>query len=207
MVFADSSIRTLQDLAGRVICVARGTTTELNLQDAMTERGIVYDALLVETVAESYEGFIDGRCDAFTTDRSGLAGYRALAETPSALVILSAVLSKEPLGPVSPQSDPQFADIIRWTVYGMIQAEEYGITSSNIDEFLDTPNAAIQRLLGIEGETGVLMGIANDFMVQVIRQVGNYAEVFERHLTPLGLERGLNELWINGGLMYAPPFR
>jgi general L-amino acid transport system substrate-binding protein len=214
MVYADSGIGNLRDLAGRVICTASGTTTELNLDDAMTSRGLQYELLTFADVGEAFDGLVDGNCDALTTDRSGLAGYRSQYETPTDLVILDSVLSKEPLGPLSPQSDPQFADIIRWTIYGMIQAEEFNITSENIGSIiannnLDNPraNPSIQRMLGIGIDSGVIMGIPNDFMQAVIRQIGNYGEVFERHLTPLGLQRGLNDLWINGGLMYAPPFR
>ncbi|MEL7237089.1 MAG: amino acid ABC transporter substrate-binding protein, partial [Chloroflexota bacterium] len=151
-----------------------------------------------------------GNCDAMTSDRSALIAQRALTDDPSAYRILGETLSKEPLGPVSPQGDPQFADIIRWTVWGMINAEEEGITSENIDSFMDSTDVDVQRLLGLNNTpSGSHLGIADDFMVQVIQQVGNYGEIYERHLgqnSPIGLDRNLNDLWINGGLIYAPPF-
>ncbi|NWF67678.1 MAG: amino acid ABC transporter substrate-binding protein [Chloroflexi bacterium] len=208
MVLMASGIRSLRDLAARVLCTARGTTTIENMLDVMEERAMPPEIIEFDEVSQAFAALLDGQCDAFTTDRSGLEAYRATAPDPGQLVILDTILSKEPLGPLSPQSDPQFADIVRWTVYGMIQAEETGITSQNIDAFMNSPRRSIQRLLGLnDTPSGVYMGIPNDFMVQVIRQVGNYGEVFERHLTPLGLQRGLNDLWINGGLLYAPPFR
>ena len=139
------------------------------------------------------------------------AAYRATSEDPGSHTILEITLSKEPLAPLSPQSDPQFADIVAWTIYGMIQAEEFGISSENVGDFVSSEVPEIQRFLGQgENAAGSLYGIANDFMVTVITQVGNYGEVFERHLgadTPFGLERGLNALWTEGGLQYSPPFR
>lgn len=170
----------------------------------------------------TWNAFVEGRCDAFTTDKSGIAAYRAVSSDPSAYTILDITISKEPLGPLSPQSDPQFADIVRWTMYGLFQAEEYGITSANVDSVVAGQEATItlspevRRFLGQPGEDGTpnaigsLYGIPNDFMVTVIKQVGNYGEIFERNLgadTPFGLSRGLNALWTNGGLLYSPPFR
>jgi general L-amino acid transport system substrate-binding protein len=211
MVKADSDISTLQDLSGLVVCTASGTTTADNMNEAMATRGLEYELLESDTNQDSLADFVEGRCDAFTTDRSGLAGYRASQENPEDYEILEIVLSKEPLGPVSLQTDPQFADIIRWTIYGMIQAEEFGIDSENVGDFLDSNRPNIQRLLGVgDVDSGRLMGIPNDFMVAVLEQVGNYGEVFELHLGPdsaLGLDRGLNDLWTRGGLLYSPPFR
>ena len=165
---------------------------------------------------------MQGRCDAFTTDKSGIAAYVAASDDPSAYSIMDITISKEPLGPLSPQSDPQFADIIRWTVFGLFQAEEFGITSTNIDDFL--PNSGesnddysarvspgVARFLGqADNQAGSYFGIPNDFMVTVIRQVGNYGEIYARNIGPdtvFGLQRGLNALWTDGGLMYSPPFR
>ncbi len=150
------------------------------------------------------------RCDAWTTDRSGLVSYQATAEDPGAHVILDVVLSEEPLGPLTPQSDEQFAEIVRWTIFGLITAEEYGITSENIDDFLTSESPDVQRFLGLnDNPSGSYLGIANDFMVNVIRQVGNYGEIYARHLgvAPFNLARGVNALWTDGGLLYAPPFR
>jgi general L-amino acid transport system substrate-binding protein len=211
MVRADSGIADLSGLDGLSICVQSGTTTELNLADAMSQAGIAYTPQVFAEADATWQAFVGGRCDAFTTDKSGLVAYQGSSEDPAAYAILAETLSKEPLAPLSPQSDPQFADIIRWTVYGLIQAEEYGITSANVGEFLTSEVPEIQRFLG-QGENaiGSLYGIANDFMVTVITQVGNYGEIYDRNLgpdTPFNLPRGLNALWTDGGLMYSPPFR
>ncbi len=211
MVLADSGASSLADLAGATICTNAGTTTELNITDAMGAIGADFELQTFQDFDAVMAAFFEGGCDAVTTDISGLVSRQATAPDPGALLILPEVLSKEPLGPLSPQSDPQFADIIRWTIYGLIQAEESGITSANIDEFLTSTDANVQRLLGIgENQSGSYLGIPNNFMEVVIRQVGNYGEIFDRHLGPntvFALERGLNDLYTNGGLMYAPPFR
>jgi general L-amino acid transport system substrate-binding protein len=211
LVKADSGITTIEQLAGLTICVQSGTTTELNLADAFKVRNLEYTPKVFGDAAATWDAFVQGGCDSFTTDRSGLVGYRGSSPDPSAYSILDVTISKEPLGPLSPQSDPQFADIIRWTVYGLIQAEEYGITSKNVDEFTKSEVPEIQRFLGQgENASGSLLGIKNDFMVTVIKQVGNYGEIFDRNLgpdTPFKLGRGLNALWTNGGLLYSPPFR
>jgi len=210
-VNADSGITDLAGLDGTTICVQTGTTTELNLADALNSNGLTYEPLVFSEAPDTWNAFVEGRCDAFTTDLSGVLAYMAASPDPSIYSALPIVISKEPLGPLSPQSDPQFADIIRWTIYGTIQGEEYGITSENIDEFLTSEDPGIQRFLG-QGENaiGSLYGIPNDFMVAVIRQVGNYGEIFDRNIGPdtiFGLERGPNALWTDGGLMYSPPFR
>ncbi|MDX1993963.1 MAG: amino acid ABC transporter substrate-binding protein [bacterium] len=211
MVRSDSGITDIEGLEGASVCVQTGTTTELNLADAFNSRGLSYEPQVFSEAEATWAAYLEGRCDAFTTDKSGLAAYRASSEDPGAHTILEITLSKEPLAPVSPQSDPQFADIVRWVVYATIQAEEYGITSENIDEFLGSDVPEIQRFLG-QGDNaiGSLYGIPNDFAVAVIRQVGNYGEIFNRHIGPdtiFGLERGLNALWTEGGLLYSPPFR
>lgn len=214
MVFEDSGFRTLQDLAGGTICLqGGGTTTEANMIEAMEQRELAYELQVFENYTETVDAFFDGQCDALTTDRSGLAAIRATYDDPETLRILDIVLSKEPLTPATSQDDPQFADVVRWTIYGMIQAEEFGITSENLDTFLESENPFIQRLLGLnDTPSGSYLGIPNDFMVAVIQQVGNYGEVYERWIgedTPLGLRRegSPNDLWTRGGLMYAPPFR
>jgi general L-amino acid transport system substrate-binding protein len=211
MVRADSGIADLAGLEGLAICVQSGTTTELNLADAMSQNAITYTPQVFAEADATWEAFVQGRCDAFTTDKSGLVAYQGSSEDPAAYAILEETLSKEPLGPLSPQSDAQFADIVRWVVYGTIQAEEYGITSENVGEFVSSELPEIQRFLG-QGENaiGSLYGIANDFMITVITQVGNYGEIFDRNLgpdTPFNLPRGLNALYTDGGLMYSPPFR
>ena len=211
MVFADSGITDLAGLEGGTICVNAGTTTELNITDAMESIGAEFELSTFQDFNAVMAAFNEGGCDAVTTDISGLVSQQASSADPGAYLILDAVLSKEPLGPLSPQGDEQFAEIVRWTTYGLIQAEEFGITSENIDEFLTSEDPNIQRFLGIgENASGSLLGIPNDFMVSVIRQVGNYGEIFDRHLGPdtvFGLDRGLNALYTDGGLMYSPPFR
>lgn len=211
MVKANSGITTIDQLAGLTICVQSGTTTELNLADAFKVRNLQYTPKVFGEAAATWDAFVQGGCDAFTTDKSGLVAYKGSSPDPSAYSILDVTVSKEPLAPLTPQSDPQFADIVRWTIYGMIQAEEYGITSKNVDTFVKSNVPEIQRFLGQgENATGSLFGIKNDFMVTVIKQVGNYGEIFDRNLgpdTPFKLGRGINGLWTKGGLMYSPPFR
>ncbi|MDX2160017.1 MAG: amino acid ABC transporter substrate-binding protein [bacterium] len=210
MVRTDLGVATLEDLEGASICVQTGTTTELNLADAFDAAGIAYEPQVFNDASATWEAYLAGRCDAFTTDRSGLAAYRSTAEDPGAHTILDVTLSKEPLAPLSPQGDTVFADIVQWTVYGLIQAEEFGITSENLDTFLTSTDPAIQRFLGLGEQVtalGSLYGISDQYIQDVIRQVGNYGEIYTRHLEPIGLARGLNSLWTDGGLMYAPPFR
>jgi general L-amino acid transport system substrate-binding protein len=210
-VKTDTGITTIEELDGLTVCVQSGTTTELNLADAFSARGLTYTPQVFTEAQPTWDAFVEGRCDAFTTDKSGVAAYRATSPDPSLYTVLDITISKEPLGPLTPQSDPQFADIVRWTMYGLIQAEEYGITSANVQDFVTSEVPEIARFLGQgENATGSLFGIANDFIVTVITQVGNYGEIFDRNLgpdTPFGLGRGVNDLWTNGGLMYSPPFR
>ena len=210
-VTSASGITTLEELEGLSICVQSGTTTELNLADAFSSRGLTYTPIVFTEAAATWDTFVQGGCDAFTTDKSGIVAYVGSSPDPSLYTILDVTISKEPLAPLSPQSDEQFADIVRWTIYGLIQAEEYGITSENVGDFVTSEVPEIQRFLG-QGDNaiGSLFGIPNDFMVTVITQVGNYGEIFDRNLgpdTPFNLGRGVNDLWTNGGLMYAPPFR
>ena len=207
---AELGITTIEELDGGSICVQQGTTTELNIADAISRRGLDIDLPTFPEANATWEGFVSGRCDAWTTDKSGILAFHATSSNPADYVILDETLSKEPLGPLSPQGDPQFADIIAWTIYGMIIAEEFGITSENIDEFLTSDDAEIQRLLGVgDNPSGSYLGINNQFMVDIIRQVGNYGEVYQRNLgvAPFSLARGINALWSDGGLIYAPPFR
>ena len=203
-------VSTIEELDGASICVTQGTTTELNITDAISSRMLDITILTQPDLAATWQAYVDGRCEAWTTDKSSLAAVHATAPDPSLHMVLDITLSKEPLGPLSPQYDPQFADIVAWTVFGLITAEEEGITSENVDDFLDSEDPGIQRLLGQNNNaSGSYLGIANDFMVTVIRQLGNYGEIFHRHLgvPPFNLGRGLNALWTDGGLLYAPPFR
>lgn len=198
------------DLDGASICVQSGTTTELNITDFVNANDLDTEIQVYPDANSTWEAFLSGRCEAWTTDKSGLISFHATSENPAEFTILPDTLSKEPLGPLSPQEDPQFASIVEWVVFGLIQAEEFGITSENVMDFLDSEDASIQRFLGTEGTlSGAYLGIPNDFMVTVISQVGNYGEIYDRHLAPLGVDRAgsLNDLWTRGGLLYAMPFR
>ena len=218
---AELGVSSIAELDGSSMCVQAGTTTELNIGDYVSANGIDIEILTYPDANSTWDAYLSGACESWTTDKSGIASFHVAAPDPSEHVILAETISKEPLGPLSPQSDPQFAEIIAWTVFGLINAEEAGITSENINDFLPTegesdeayiarvgPNAA--RILGQgNNESGSYLGLDNDFMVNVISQVGNYGEIYERNLTPIGLNRAgsVNDLWTRGGLIYAPPFR
>ena len=198
----------LDALEGANICVQSGTTTELNLADQFRAAGVSYEPVVFAEQTEAFQAYEEGRCDAVTSDRSQLATQgQAVLSNFDDHVILDLVMSKEPLAPAVVQGDEKWADVIHWVVYGMIEAEEHGITSENVDDFLTSEDPVIRRLLGVEGELGSKLGLSNDFIYRAIKLVGNYGEVFERNLSPFGLTRGQNDLWTNGGLMYAPPFR
>jgi general L-amino acid transport system substrate-binding protein len=211
MVNADLGAASIEDLAGATICVQSGTTTELNLTDRMRELGIEYTPNVFADIDPTYAAYAEGACDAVTSDRSQLVSRRTSLEDPAAHVILDDVLSKEPLGPVVPLGDDQWFNVVKWTVYATIEAEELGITQANVQEMADTSeNPVVRRLLGVEGELGALLGLENDWVINVITAVGNYGEIYDRNLgpnTPFALERGLNALWTDGGLLYAPPYR
>ncbi|MEM6527570.1 MAG: amino acid ABC transporter substrate-binding protein [Chloroflexota bacterium] len=211
MVRADADYASVNDMNGATICINAGTTTEQNIRDVTQMLGLSVTLQTYDSLEAAYEAFFDEMCDVITADRSGLIAQRATNQTPGQFVILDDVLSREPLSPATAQRDPQFADVVRWTIYGMINAEELGISSENVDTFTDSDSPAVQRLLGIGGTpAGDYLGIPNDFMVTVLQQVGNYGEVYERNLgaeTPYDLPRGLNNLFNSGGLIYAPPFR
>ena len=198
----------LDALEGAGVCVQSGTTTELNLADQFRAAEVNYEPVVFEDQNAAFQAYEEGRCDAITSDRSQLATQgQAVLSNFDDHVILDLVMSKEPLGPAVVQGDEKWADVIHWVVYGMIQAEELGITSANVDEFLTSEDPVVRRLLGVEGELGSKLGLSNDFIYRAIKLVGNYGEVFERNLSQYGLTRGQNDLWTNGGLMYAPPFR
>lgn len=198
----------LDALEGANVCVQSGTTTELNLADQFRAAGVPYTPVVFEDQNAAFQAYDEGRCDAITSDRSQLATQgQAVLQNFDDHVILDLVMSKEPLAPAVAQGDDKWADVIHWVVYGMIQAEELGITSENVDEFLTSEDPVVRRLLGVEGELGAMLGLSNDFIYRVIKLVGNYGEVYDRNLSTFNLARGQNELWTNGGLMYAPPFR
>ena len=211
MVRKDSGVTSAKELDGASICIQTGTTTELNLADYFKANNMSYQPITVDSNAEGEQQFLAGACDAYTTDASGLAATRAAFADPSEYVILPEIISKEPLAPAVRQGDDQWTDIVRWTVFALIAAEEYGVTSANIDELAkSTDNPEIKRMLGTEGDLGAMIGLSKDWAVNAIKANGNYGEIFAATIgeqTPIGLARGLNAQWTQGGLMYAPPFR
>lgn len=204
-------VKAAKDLDGATVCVQSGTTTELNLADFFRAHKLKYTPVVIESEDEVTAAFFSGRCDVFTSDVSQLAGVRSSkAAKPDDYIILPDVISKEPLAPAVRQGDSQWEDLVRWSVYALIQAEEFGITQANVDEFTKSANPDIQRFLGVTPGLGKALGVDEKWAYNIIKQVGNYGEVFERNVgvkTPLKLERGLNALWTNGGLQYAPPAR
>jgi general L-amino acid transport system substrate-binding protein len=210
MVREDSGIESLEDLEGATICVQQGTTTEKNLADVMRALGVDYEPVVFQDAPDTRQAYDEGRCDAFTTDKSGLLAEQTQMENPDDHIILDETMSKEPLGPAVRHGDDQWFDIVKWVTYGLFAAEEYGITSENVEEMAETSeDPVIRNLLGAEGELGAGLGLENDFMVTVIQQVGNYGEIYDRHLGPdaLNVPRGYNAQYLDGGLLYAPPFR
>lgn len=210
MVRKNSGITKLEDMDGATICVQSGTTTELNLADVFRAKGLDFTPVVFEDNDKTASAYDEGRCDGFTTDKSGLVATLTKLTNPDEHMILEETMSKEPLAGAVFQGDPVWADAVRWVVFGLIQAEESGVTSQNVDEMMGSSDPTIKRLLGVEGEMGAKLGLPNDFMVQAIKQVGNYGEIYDRNLgpnTPFNLPRGLNALWTEGGLLYAPPFR
>jgi len=213
MTKVEFGVSTIGELAEEsiTICTNAGTTTELNITDLADGMGADWELNTFQDFDAVMDAYEADACDAVTTDMSGLLSRKATSGDPASHAILPGTISKEPLGPLSPQSDAQFADVIRWTVWGLMTAEEFGIDSMNIDDFMDSEDAGIARLLGLgDSIAGDYLGINDEFMVDVITQVGNYAEVFDRNLGPdtiFGLSRGFNALWTDGGLLYSPPFR
>lgn len=210
LVRADSGIATLEDFAGQAVCVETGTTTELNLTDQMRQLNVDFEPVVFQDADAAYAAYDEGRCEGMTSDKSQLVARRSTLPNPDEHVLLEVTMSKEPLGPVTTNNDSAWFDVVKWTTFGLIQAEEFGITAENVATFEGTENPDIARFLGQEGTLGSDMGLPDDFMAQVIAQVGNYGEIYERNVgadSQFGLERGQNALWTEGGLMYAPPFR
>jgi general L-amino acid transport system substrate-binding protein len=211
MVPKKAGIKSAKELDGATVCVQPGTTTELNLADYFRTNHMTFKPLVVEKLAEVENAFFSGRCDAYTTDRSGLAATRAgKASNPDDYVILPEIISKEPLAPAVRHGDDEWFDIVKWTIYAMIGAEEKGITSASVDEALKSDDPDVKRMLGVTPGIGKALHLDEKWAYNVIKQVGNYGEVFERNVgskTPLKLDRGVNALWTQGGLMYAMPFR
>ena len=203
-----SNINSLEDLGGKSVCVLSGTTNEQNLADRMRKLGLDYSPVVFEDVDLLYAAYEQGRCEAATSDRSQLVARRAVLAQPDEHQVLDVVLSKEPLGPLTANGDSQWFDVVKWVTYAMIQAEELGISSQNVDSFAETEDPVIRRFLGLEGSLGEEMGLSNDFARRIVKNVGNYGGVYQRNIgEPFNLDRGLNALWTDGGLMYSPPFR
>jgi len=210
MVKKSLGVNSAKELDGASVCIQTGTTTELNLADFFRTNNMKYKAVPYEQNSEVRPSYLADRCDVYTTDASGLAATRSTFPNPSNHKILPEIISKEPLGPAVRQGDDQWADIIRWIYNATVTAEELGVTSSNVDSMKGSNNPEILRLLGVEGSQGEELGLSKDWAYQVIKQLGNYGEIFERNIgtnTPIGLARGLNDQWNKGGLQYSPPFR
>ena len=208
MVPTSLGVTSATELDGANICTNTGTTTELNITDFFRANGMSFNLVAFEKADEVVAAYDAGRCDVYTTDRSGLAAQRGKLTAPDAHMVLSEIISKEPLGPVVRQGDDQWFNIVRWSLNAMINAEEMGITSENVNatQYNDvTPGVA--RLVGKEGNFGEELGLSNDWAYNIISQVGNYAESYEANVTPLGLARGVNALWSDGGILYAAPIR
>jgi general L-amino acid transport system substrate-binding protein len=208
MVAKKRQVKSAKQLSGATVCVQPGTTTELNLADYFRANNLKLKPVVVEKIEEVLNAYFAGRCDVYTTDVSGLIVARASrAANPADHVILPEVISKEPFGPAVRHGDDHWFDVVKWSLFATIEAEELGLTSKNIDQQANSTNPVIQRFIGAKGELGKSLGLDNRWAYNIIKQVGNYGESFDRHLTPLGLDRGMNKLWNRGGLLYAPPIR
>ncbi len=208
MVRKSARITSATQLNGATVCVLPGTTTELNLTDWFRARKMSFKPVVVNELQQVEQAFFAGRCDVFTTDLSGLAATRLKAPDKDQYVILPEAISKEPLGPLLRRGDWEYFTIVKWVLFGLIEAEEYGLTSANVARLkADSREPVIQRLLGKVGDVGKGFGLDNDWLARTVHAVGNYGEMYERNIAPIGIERGLNAQWKNGGLMYAPPIR
>ena len=211
MVPKSLGVSSAKELDGATVCIQTGTTTELNLADFFRVNNISYEPVPIETNAEAQQQYLAGACDVYTTDASGLAATRASFEAPGDHVILPEIISKEPLGPLVRHGDPEWGDIVRWSLNALIAAEELGISSTNIEELsAGTNNPEINRILGTEGTLGEMLGLDAEWAKRAIAAGGNYGEIFAKNIgesTPIGLARGLNAQWTEGGLLYTPPFR
>jgi len=211
MVRKDLGVKSALELDGATVCVGTGSTTELNLGDFFRANNMSYTPVVFEKADEIRTGYEAGRCDVYTTDRSGLAAQRSQMSNPDDHMVLPEVISKEPLGPLVRHGDHQWGDVVRWALNVMIIAEEKGITSKNADKMkASSKDPEVLRLLGVEGNYGERLNVSNTFALDIIKKVGNYGESYERNIgpnTPIQLARGVNELWTKGGILYSPPFR
>ncbi len=210
MIRKNMGVKSAKELDGASVCIQTGTTTEMNVADYFRANGLKYKAITYDTNDQVVKSYENGRCDILTSDASQLYGLRTKLKDPKAHIVLPEIISKEPLGPVVRQGDDAWFNIVRWTFFSLVAAEEAGITSKNADKLKKSTNPTVKRILGVEGKMGANLGLSADWAYNVVKQVGNYGEVFERNIgvnTPLNIKRGLNALWTKGGLQYSPPFR
>jgi general L-amino acid transport system substrate-binding protein len=210
MVKGSLGVKTAKELNGATVCVQTGTTTELNLADYFKANKMTYKPVVFEKLDETLQAYLAGRCDVYTTDQSGLYSVRVQQPKPEDHLVLPEIISKEPLGPSVRQGDDQWLTVVKWVHYALLNAEEAGITQANVAEMVNSTNPEIKRIVGKDGELGKGLGLSNDFVVSIVKAVGNYGELFERNVgsgSRLKIARGLNKLWTNGGLQYAPPLR
>jgi general L-amino acid transport system substrate-binding protein len=208
LVKKSAGVKSVKELDGATICVQPGTSTELAIADYFRVNNMKFTPIEIADLQQIQSAFLSGRCDAYSTDSSALAGFRFTQGSHATdFVLLPEIISKEPLGPMVRKGDDKWFDILRWTTYAQLTAEEEGVTSKNIDSFANTTNPDIRRLLGMEGDLGKAMGLDNKWAYYVIKEVGNFGEMWDADITPLGIPRGINNLWNKGGLQYAPPIR
>ncbi len=210
MVSKSLGVKSARELDGAAVCIQSGTTTELNLSDYFRQHKMTYSPVVFDTSDQTVKGFEAGRCDMLTSDQSQLYALRIKLADPSSAMVLPEVISKEPLGPVVRQGDDLWFNVVRWSLNALLNAEELGITSANVDEMKKSSNPNVRRVLGLEGPKGQGLELNDDWAYQIVKQVGNYGEVFDRNVgagSPLQISRGVNALWNNGGFMYAPPMR
>ena len=208
LVKASAGVKSAKEMDGATICVSPGTSTELAIADYYRVNNMKFTPILIQDVNEIQNAFLSGRCDAYSTDSSSLARFRfQQGDKAKDLVLLPEIISKEPLGGMVRKGDDKFFDLVRWTFFATLIAEEYGVTQANVDTFMTSNVPDVRRLLGLEGDMGKALGVDNKFAYNAIKQVGNYGEMWERDVTPFGVPRGINNLWTKGGLQYAPPMR
>ncbi len=210
MVRKSLGVTSAGQLNGAAVCTNTGTTTELNAADYFRSNNMQYEIVAFEKSDEVVKAYDKGRCDVYTTDASGLYAQRIKLDNPDEHMVLPEIISKEPLGPVVRQGDDRWFNLAKWSLFAMVNAEELGVTSKNVDKMKGSKNPAVKRLLGVEGKFGEHLGVGNDWVYNIVKQVGNYGESFEANVgpnTPLAIARGVNALWSKGGLQYAPPIR
>ncbi len=208
LVKSSSGVKSVKELNGATICVQPGTSTELAIADYFRLNNLKFTPVLIQDLAEIQNTYLSGRCDSYSTDASGLAAFRyQQGSKAEEQTLLPEIISKEPLGMMVRKGDDKFFDVVRWTLFAMLQAEESGVTSKNVDEMMKSTNPDIRRLLGSEGDLGKAMGVDNKWAVNIVKGVGNYGEMWDRDIAPLGIPRGINNLWNKGGLHYPPPIR